>query len=196
MSKLSENIDRVRNASREKLDASRERLAGAKDVAVDLASESSVVAREKMSESKARAAELLGQGKDIATERAAAASAATRQVATKAAEKSTQTVDKNPFMVVAGGLAMGLIAAVLLPRTKVEAKYVGAAGRKINDTAKKAVEAAKEAGHEQIASLGLNSDSMRDQFKDLIGKLFETAKSAALAAQDVVKDDVKSDKDK
>ena len=146
MSKLSENIDRVRNASREKLDASRERLAGAKDVAVDLASESSVVAREKMSESKARAAELLGQGKDIATERAAAASAATRQVATKAAEKSTQTVDKNPFMVVAGGLAMGLIAAVLLPRTKVEAKYVGAAGRKINDTAKKSGRSSQGSG--------------------------------------------------
>ncbi|VAW03238.1 hypothetical protein MNBD_ALPHA04-94 [hydrothermal vent metagenome] len=186
MSKLSDTIEKARAASRE-------RLNNAKDVTVELASETTVVARERMSESKARAAELLGQGREIVTERAAATTAATKEAARNAAEKSSETIAKNPFTVVAGGIALGALVAALLPKSKVEQKYVSGAGKKITGTAKTAFEAAKETGQEQIESLGLNSDSLREQFKDLFGKAIEAAKSAANAAGDAVKNE-KSDK--
>ena len=174
MSKLTDNIDKARALSRERLDNAK-----------DLASEGATLAKDRMSESKRRAADLLGEGKS----RAADGVAATREVARKAVDKSGETVSSNPLSVVLGGIALGAIIGALLPKSKAETKYVGGAGRKINDTAKKAYGAAKEAGQEQINDLGLNTDSLRDQFKDLFGKAIEAAKSAATAAGDSVKSD-------
>ena len=53
MNKLTDNIDKARAASRERLETAKEK-----------ASETSAMAREKMSESKARAAALLGDGRE------------------------------------------------------------------------------------------------------------------------------------
>ena len=59
MSKLTDNIDKARAASRERFETAR-----------DIANEGTVVAREKMSESKARAAALLGDGREKAKPKA------------------------------------------------------------------------------------------------------------------------------
>lgn len=172
MSKLTDNIDKARAASRDKIETTKQR-----------ATEGTALAREKMSDSKQRAAALLGEGKA----KAADGVAVTRDAARKAATKSEEAVAKSPLAIVAGGLALGAIFGALLRKTKTEDKYLGAAGRKINETAKTAYGAAKEAGQEQIDVLGLNTDSMRDQFKDMFGKAVEAAKSAAEAASDAVK---------
>ena len=81
MSKLTDNIDKARAASRERFETAR-----------DIASEGTVVAREKMSESKARAAALLGDGR----EKAAESVAATREAAKKAAARSEETITNSP----------------------------------------------------------------------------------------------------
>ncbi|WP_417594706.1 DUF883 family protein [Parasphingorhabdus sp.] len=174
MSKLTDNIDKARAASRERFETAKE-----------IASEGTTVAREKMSESKARAAALLGEGR----EKAEASVAATRDVAKKAVEKSEETISNSPLAIVAGGAALGILIGALLPKSQAEGKYVGAAGRKINETAKTAYQAAKEASRDQISEMGLNNDNMRAQFKDLFGKAIEAAKTAMAAAQDAVKDD-------
>lgn len=186
MNKFTEGFEKAR-------DVSRERLGTARDTAIELASESGSVARERMSESKARAAELLGQGKDLASERANATALATREAAQKAVTKTGETISRNPLAALFGSLAIGAIIAALLPRTKVEKNIVGGAGRAINNTAKKAVEAAKEAGQEKMDEIGISSTSLRDQFKDLIGKALEVAKSAATAAEEAAKEN-KQDK--
>ncbi|VWX56860.1 hypothetical protein [Sphingorhabdus sp. 109] len=174
MNKLTDNIDKARAASRERLESAR-----------DIATESTAAAREKMSESKARAAALLGEGREKAAERVAA----TKDVAKKAAAKSEETITNSPLAIVAGGAALGVLIGALLPKSKAEGKYVGAAGRKINETAKTAYEAAKDASRDQISEMGLTNDNMREQFKDMFGKAIEAAKTAMAAAQDAVKEE-------
>jgi len=174
MSKLTDNIDKARAASRERFETAR-----------DIASESTVVAREKMSESKARAAALLGDGR----EKAAESVAATREAAKKAAARSEETITNSPLTIVAAGAALGVLVGALLPKSKTEGKFVGGAGRKINETAKTAYQAAKDASRDQISELGLTNDNMREQFKDMFGKAIEAAKTAMAAAQDAVKED-------
>ncbi len=174
MNKLTDNIEKARAASRERL-----------ETAKDLATEGRTVAREKMSASKARAAALLGEGR----EKAAEGVAATRDAAKKAAAKSEETVSNSPLMIVAGGAALGVLIGALLPRSKAEGKYVAGAGRKVNSTVKTAYQAAKDASRDQIAELGFSNDNMRSQIKDLLGKAVEAAKTAIAAAQDAVKED-------
>ncbi|MEO9600666.1 hypothetical protein [Parasphingorhabdus sp.] len=174
MSRLTDNIDKARAASRERF-----------ETAKDMASEGSLAAREKMSDSKARAASLLGEGREKAAERVAA----TKDVAKKAVAKSEKTISNSPLAIVAGGAALGVLIGALLPKSKTEQKYVGGAGRKINETAKTAYEAARDASREQVSEMGLNNDNMQTQFKDLFGKAIEAAKTAMAAAQDAVKDE-------
>jgi len=174
MNKLTDNIDKARAASRERLESAK-----------GLASEGSAAAREKMSQSKARAAALLGEGRD----KAADGVASTRDAAKKALAKSEETISSSPLAIVAGGAALGILIGALLPRSRAEGKYVGRAGRKVNDTVKTAYQAAREASRDQIAELGLSNDNMRSQFKDLFGKAIEAAKTAITAAQDAVKEE-------
>ena len=174
MNKLTDNIDKARAASRERLETAKE-----------IATEGTAAAREKMSESKARAAALLGEGR----EKAAEGVAATRDVAKKAVTKSEETISNSPLAIVAGGAALGILIGALLPKSRAEGKYVGSAGRKVNETVKTAYEAAKEASRDQIAELGLSNDNLRGQIKDLLGKAVEAAKTAIAAAQDAVKEE-------
>ena len=194
MSKLTDKIDEARAAGRERLDTVKteagekldsvkegasERIGSVKETASErfesakeLASEKSVVVRERMSESKQRAAELLSDGKEKSV-------AVTRETALKAKTKSEETIQKSPLSVVAGGIALGAIVAALLPRTKAETKVVGAAGRAVNDAARKTYETAKEVAQEQAAELGFSSAGFQEQIKDWLGKLLEGVKSAA-----------------
>lgn len=174
MSILSENLEKARTASRDRFDSAKEK-----------AGDGAGLALEKMSESKQRAAALLGDGKVKAAEGVAA----TKEMAKTAASKSEETITKNPLAVVAGGLALGVLVGILLPKSKAETKYAGNTGKKINDTAKKAYGAARDAGQQQLEALGLGKTSVQDQIKDLLGKVIEAVKSAADAASDAVKSD-------
>jgi ElaB/YqjD/DUF883 family membrane-anchored ribosome-binding protein len=105
-------------------------------------------------------------------------------LAKKAGEGTTQTIDQNPLAIVAGGVALGAIIGMLLPKTDREEKAFGKAGKKLNKAAKRATDAAKAAGKEKVDSLGLNQDALRDQFRDLVSKASEAVKAAGKAAAD------------
>jgi ElaB/YqjD/DUF883 family membrane-anchored ribosome-binding protein len=105
-----------------------------------------------------------------------------RVLAKKAGDTTTQTIDKNPLVIVAGGLAIGAIVGMLLPKTDREKTVFGKAGKIVNDTAKRATDAAKQAGKSRVDELGLNADSMREQFRDLVDKASEAVKAAGKAA--------------
>jgi ElaB/YqjD/DUF883 family membrane-anchored ribosome-binding protein len=102
--------------------------------------------------------------------------------ARKTGDTTRQTVEQNPLAIVAGGIALGAIAGMLLPVSKREGKALGKAGKKINKAAKQAAEAAKAAGKERIDALGINQDALRAQFRDLVGKAGEAVKAAGIAA--------------
>jgi ElaB/YqjD/DUF883 family membrane-anchored ribosome-binding protein len=110
-----------------------------------------------------------------------------KELANKAAKKSTETIDKNPLAIVLGGLALGAIVGALLPRSEQEKKLLGKTGKKLNDKAKSVAGAAKSAGKDKIDSLGINSDSAREQFRDLVGKATEAVKAAGVAASEAAR---------
>jgi ElaB/YqjD/DUF883 family membrane-anchored ribosome-binding protein len=135
-------------------------------------------AKNVSSTAKRSASAAVGKGKAAASRSVETS----RDLARKAGENTTQTIDKNPLAIVAGGLAIGAIVGMLLPKTEQEKKVLGKAGKAVNDTAKRAAEAAKQAGKERIDELGLNADSMRDQFRVLVNKASEAVKAAGQAA--------------
>src|SRR5688572_2226695 len=132
------------------------------------------------------------QAFESARERTAAAYATARERAGTAYEtagrRTSEGIDSNPVAAVVGGLAIGALVAALLPRTSREDEMLGSVGRKINDSAREAARAAREAGKTQLDELGLNRDGLRgklDEFTDrAVGAVKSSAGAAAGAARD------------
>ncbi len=125
---------------------------------------------------------------ESAREKTAAAYASARERAESAYEtagrKTSQSIDSNPVAAVVGGLALGAIVAALLPRTGREDELLGTVGRKINDSAREAANAAKEAGKGQLDELGLNRDGLQSKLNKLTDRAVGAVKSSAGAAAD------------
>ncbi len=164
-------------------DTAKDKLAEARGKAGDTLKS----AREKASTVAATAKDKASEASAKAREKSARAVAATKQTAKTAADKTAQSVDQNPLVAVLGGLAIGAIAAALLPRTAREDKAVGAVGSKVRQTAKNAAKMARETGKDQLDALGVNADAAKDQLRDLVGKISQAVTSAAEAASESVK---------
>jgi ElaB/YqjD/DUF883 family membrane-anchored ribosome-binding protein len=106
---------------------------------------------------------------ETARERTSAAYGTARDGAASTARRAADGIDANPMAAVVGGLAIGAIAAAFIPRTRKEEELLGPIGGRIADTARGAVEAAKEAGREKLDEIGLNKDTARQRASDLIG---------------------------
>ena len=126
------------------------------------------------------------QAFEAARERTAAAYATAREAAGNAYEtagrKASQGIDSNPVAAVVGGLAIGAIVAALLPRTNREEELLGPVGRKINDSAREAARAAKEAGRGQLDELGLSRDGLQTKLNEFTDRAAGAVKSSAGAA--------------
>jgi ElaB/YqjD/DUF883 family membrane-anchored ribosome-binding protein len=131
----------------------------------------SLVAREK-------AAEAFGKGREAA----ARGVEQSRGVVNSVAIKTNEGIDKNPLAIVLGGIAIGAIVGALLPTTEREQKVMGKTGKKLTKKAKQMAKAAKTAGKEQVDNLGLNADTVREQFRDLVSKAALAVKAAGEAA--------------
>lgn len=108
----------------------------------------------------------------------------TRGAARDAADRTARTAQANPIALLAGGVAVGMLAGAFLPRSEQEAKLLGPVGKRLNETAKGAAAAAKDAGKAELDSLGLNRDAAREQVGKVIDgvlKALATAGSAAAA---------------
>jgi ElaB/YqjD/DUF883 family membrane-anchored ribosome-binding protein len=126
------------------------------------------------------------QAFESARERTAAAYATARERAGSAYEtagrKTSQGIDSNPVAAVVGGLAIGAIVAALLPRTSREEELLGGVGRKINDSAREAARAAKEAGRGQLDELGLSRDGLQGKLNAFTDRAVGAVKTSAGAA--------------
>ena len=126
------------------------------------------------------------QAYESARERTAAAYAAARERAGTAYEsagrRAGEGIDSNPVAAVVGGLAIGAIVAALLPRTRREDEMLGTAGRRVNEAAREAARAAREAGKTQLDELGLNRDGLKGKIDEFTGRAVGAVKSSAGAA--------------
>jgi hypothetical protein len=120
-------------------------------------------------------------------ERAADAYATAREKARSAGRSAADGLDSNPLGALIGGLALGAVIGALLPRTEREAKVLGVVGDKIQGAAREAAGAAKDAGREKLAELGISRDHARDTMKSLLDGVIAAAGSASAAAVETAK---------
>lgn len=103
-----------------------------------------------------------------------------------AARRAGAAIEANPMAVVVGGIAMGLAAGTLLPKTKRETELLGPVGRRLTDVASGAASAAKDAAKVELAAIPLSKDAARDQVSKVIdqfAKAISGAGEAALASK-------------
>jgi ElaB/YqjD/DUF883 family membrane-anchored ribosome-binding protein len=108
-----------------------------------------------------------------ARERTAAAYSSARETAASAGRRAADGIDGNPMAALVGGLALGAIVGVLVPLSRQERQAFGSAGRRLNDTAREALLAARDAGKKEL-------DGFTDQALDAV-------KASASAAAGKVK---------
>lgn len=119
-----------------------------------------------------------GDAYDSARTTAVDAYDAARDKAAAAKAKAGDGIDEAPLIALAGGLAVGVLLAALLPRTEREDKLLGPIGERITGGARDAVDAAREAGREKLAELNLT----RDAGSSALEKIIRGVSDAALGA--------------
>jgi ElaB/YqjD/DUF883 family membrane-anchored ribosome-binding protein len=151
-------------------------------------------AGEKIGTAKTRASDAYSSARDrtsaaysTARDRASSAATTARQSASRARQRTGEGIDANPIGAVVGGLALGALVAAILPKSRREEELLGNYGRRINDSAREAARAAKDAGRGKLDELGLNQDRAKQTLTDLAGKAKEAARTSASAAARSVK---------
>ena len=100
----------------------------------------------------------------------------------RAADAATDTIDSAPLAVLAGGIAIGALAGALIPRSTREKELLAPVGRQLNQRATAAVAAAREAGKEEFAGLGLTKGAAKHQAKSLLQGVAKAVTTAGTAA--------------
>jgi ElaB/YqjD/DUF883 family membrane-anchored ribosome-binding protein len=86
-------------------------------------------------------------------ERTSALYGSARERASGAVSTSRDTIDSNPVIAIAGGLALGAILGAVLPTSRREQELLGDVGSRVNDAAKGVASSAVEAGRSQVDEL-------------------------------------------
>jgi len=105
-----------------------------------------------------------------------------RHAASDAAQRAAQGLEANPLGVVVGGLAVGALVGALIPRSDREKQLLAPAGRKLGESARAAIQAAREAGYAELDQRGLTRDAAKGQAKDVVKGLGQALSSAGTAA--------------
>ena len=119
----------------------------------------------------------------------------TRQRAIEAYEsardRAADTLGEVPLLALAGGIAAGALIAALLPRTDAETRAIRPTARRVKDSARAALSAAKDTGTQRLDELGLSREKGEQTLRNLLDSVTEAAKASANAALDATR---KSDK--
>jgi ElaB/YqjD/DUF883 family membrane-anchored ribosome-binding protein len=152
------------------------KVSAAAGAAAEKVREGTRAAGEKLSDARTRASDAYSS----ARERTGALYGTARERASSAGRRTADTVTTNPAGALVAGLAIGALAAALLPKTRRETETFGKFGTRINETAREAARAAREAGRGKLDELGVNAENAKQ-------KLSEVASTSASAAAQKVK---------
>ena len=101
--------------------------------------------------------------------------------------RAQDTLGEAPLLALAGGLAAGALIAALLPRTDAESRLVRPTARRVKDSARSALNAARDTGSQRLDELGLSRDKGEETIRNLLGGLGDAARASANAAVDSVR---------
>ena len=101
--------------------------------------------------------------------------------------RATDTLGEAPLLALAGGIAAGAIIAALLPRTQTEARLIRPTARRVKESARAALSAARDTGTQRLDELGINRSKGEETARSLIDGLREAARASATAAIDAVR---------
>jgi hypothetical protein len=104
-----------------------------------------------------------------------------------ARERTMDTLGETPLIALAGGLAAGALIAALLPRTDTETRLVRPTARRVKDSARAAIDAARTTGEERLDKLGINRQKGEETIKNLLEGLSDAARASGKAAVDAVR---------
>lgn len=110
-----------------------------------------------------------------------------RERAGDALDAAAEGVEANPLSILAGGIALGVLAGVAIPRSAREAKLLGPVGAKLNEGVVTAAKAARDAGKAELAAVGLSRVGASDQVNKLVEGAVKALSSAGAAAKDTRK---------
>jgi ElaB/YqjD/DUF883 family membrane-anchored ribosome-binding protein len=102
--------------------------------------------------------------------------------AKETARKTAEGIEANPLSVLVGGVALGVLAGALIPRSESEARLLQPVGRRLTDAARGATAAAKEAGLAELDGLGLTPNAAKDTAGKLIEGVIKAITTAGTAA--------------
>ena len=104
---------------------------------------------EQEASARSRAAEAL----EAARERTVSAYEAARERTTGVTRQVTDQMSIYPVGAVIGGLAVGALLGVLLPRTRRETEWFSDTGRRITDAAREAAQKGLDAGKDRVEQI-------------------------------------------
>jgi hypothetical protein len=104
-----------------------------------------------------------------------------------ARNRTTDTLGQAPLLALAGGVAAGALIAALLPRTETETRLVRPTARRVKDSARAAVDAARETGTQRLDELGISREKGSETIRNLLDGLTDAARASAIAAADAVR---------
>lgn len=105
-----------------------------------------------------------------------------RNRVSNAGRRAGETLEEAPLIVLAAGLAAGAAIAALLPRSRAEDKLLKPVTDRAKETARTAVQAAKDAGQGRLDELGLTRQKGSDTIRSIIEGAGEAARASAQAA--------------
>ena len=110
-----------------------------------------------------------------ATERLEGARDATSDVAARAVD----AIEANPLVALAGGVAAGLVAGALIPRSEREKAVLQPVGRRLAEGATAAIAAAKATGKEHLSASVMSRDAAKEGARQVFGSALAAAKEAS-----------------
>lgn len=114
---------------------------------------------------------------------------AVRNQATAALEAGAHAVDNAPLTALAGAIALGAVAAALIPSSVREIEALGPVGTRVRGALDSAFSAAKTAGAEQLTARGLTAAATSSGAGALLGSIVK----AVLAANGAAKESLNTD---
>ena len=111
-----------------------------------------------------------------------------RERAAAAGRTAGDTISDAPLIALAGGLAIGALAAAFLPRTRAEDRLLGPVGERITGAGRAAVDAAKTAGRDKLSELNLTREAGKGVVQSVLDGLGEAARTSGQAALGAVRE--------